>query len=120
MISSRSVSPPPTAGRARSEPAVPAHQAKALNLQPEAAFEALKAGAYDYINKPFDLGDLEGLVERAVEVRRLRQEVAWRRAQADIGHQRSPAQTAAVATASHAGDAWDMPANVFINPRFFM
>jgi DNA-binding NtrC family response regulator len=51
------------------------------------AVAALKAGAYDYINKPFDLGDLEGLVERAVEVRRLRQEVAWRRAQADIGQE---------------------------------
>jgi DNA-binding NtrC family response regulator len=48
------------------------------------AVAALKAGAYDYINKPFDLGDLAGLVERAVEVRQLRQEVAWRRAQADV------------------------------------
>ena len=47
------------------------------------AVAALKAGAYDYINKPFDLADLQGLVERAVEVRRLRQEVAWRRAQSE-------------------------------------
>ncbi|MFY9461508.1 MAG: sigma-54 dependent transcriptional regulator [Aquabacterium commune] len=46
------------------------------------AVAALKAGAYDYINKPFDLNDLAGLVDRAVEVRRLRQEVAWRRVQA--------------------------------------
>jgi DNA-binding NtrC family response regulator len=48
------------------------------------AVAALKAGAYDYINKPFDLGDLAGLVERAVEVRHLRHEVAWRRAQNDV------------------------------------
>jgi two-component system, NtrC family, response regulator AtoC len=48
------------------------------------AVAALKAGAYDYINKPFDLEDLAGLVERAVEVRQLRHEVAWRRVQSDV------------------------------------
>ena len=45
------------------------------------AVAALKAGAYDYINKPFDLEDLRSLVERALEVRHLRREVAWRRVQ---------------------------------------
>lgn len=45
------------------------------------AVAALKAGAYDYINKPFDLEDLRSLVERALEVRQLRREVAWRRVQ---------------------------------------
>lgn len=45
------------------------------------AVTALKAGAYDYINKPFDLEDLRGLIARAMEVRLLRHEVAWRRAQ---------------------------------------
>lgn len=45
------------------------------------AVAALKAGAYDYINKPFDLEDLRGLIARAMEVRLLRHEVAWRRAQ---------------------------------------
>lgn len=47
------------------------------------AVAALKAGAYDYINKPFDLEDLRELMRRAMETQRLRREVAWRRAQAD-------------------------------------
>jgi DNA-binding NtrC family response regulator len=47
------------------------------------AVAALKAGAYDYINKPFDLEDLRELIGRALETRALRREVAWRRAQAD-------------------------------------
>jgi len=45
------------------------------------AVAALKAGAYDYINKPFDLEDLQELIRRAMETQRLRREVAWRRAQ---------------------------------------
>jgi DNA-binding NtrC family response regulator len=47
------------------------------------AVAALKAGAYDYINKPFDLEDLRELMRRAIETQRLRREVEWRRAQAD-------------------------------------
>lgn len=47
------------------------------------AVAALKAGAYDYLNKPFDLDDLRELVRRALETRNLRHEVAWRRAQVD-------------------------------------
>jgi DNA-binding NtrC family response regulator len=39
------------------------------------AISALKAGAYDYLNKPFDLDDLKGLVRRALETQRLRTEV---------------------------------------------
>ncbi len=39
------------------------------------AISALKAGAYDYLNKPFDLDDLCGLIRRALETRRLRDEV---------------------------------------------
>lgn len=45
------------------------------------AVAALKAGAYDYINKPFDLEDLLELIRRATETQRLRRELAWRRAQ---------------------------------------
>ena len=37
----------------------------------ESAVEAMKAGAYDYILKPFDLEELELKVERALEHRRL-------------------------------------------------
>jgi DNA-binding NtrC family response regulator len=40
------------------------------------AIASLKAGAYDYLNKPFDLEDLKELVRRALETRRLRLEVA--------------------------------------------
>lgn len=48
------------------------------------AVATLKAGAYDYIIKPFDLEDVRELVGRAVETSRLRHEVAWRRAQASV------------------------------------
>jgi DNA-binding NtrC family response regulator len=44
------------------------------------AIESVKAGAYDYINKPFDLDDLKELLRRALETRRLRFEVARLRA----------------------------------------
>ncbi len=46
------------------------------------AVAALRAGAYDYINKPFDLEDLQELIRRALETQRLRREVVWRRSQA--------------------------------------
>lgn len=45
------------------------------------AVAAMKAGAYDYINKPFDLEDLRELIGRAIETRSLRREVEWRRVQ---------------------------------------
>lgn len=48
------------------------------------AVAALRAGAYDYINKPFDLEDLLELVRRALETRSLRREVAWRRNQQPV------------------------------------
>jgi len=47
------------------------------------AVTALKAGAYDYLNKPFDLDDLRELVKRAFETQRLRTEVERLRARAD-------------------------------------
>jgi DNA-binding NtrC family response regulator len=37
----------------------------------ESAVEAMKAGAYDYVLKPFDLDEIEMKVERAIEHRRL-------------------------------------------------
>lgn len=46
------------------------------------AISALKAGAYDYLNKPFDLDDLKSLVDRALETQRLRTEVELLRASA--------------------------------------
>ncbi|MGQ0685481.1 sigma-54-dependent transcriptional regulator [Bradyrhizobium sp.] len=44
------------------------------------AIAALKGGAYDYLNKPFDLDDLKGLIHRALETQRLRNEVERLRA----------------------------------------
>lgn len=40
----------------------------------ESAVEAMKLGAYDYLQKPFPLKDLEGIVGKAAERRRLRKE----------------------------------------------
>ncbi|HLC40173.1 MAG TPA: sigma-54 dependent transcriptional regulator [Methylomirabilota bacterium] len=42
----------------------------------ETAIQAMQAGAYDYVTKPFDLDDVLLLVERALTARRLSQEVA--------------------------------------------
>lgn len=39
------------------------------------AVNCVKAGAYDYLNKPFELDDLKEAVRRALETRRLRLEV---------------------------------------------
>ena len=49
------------------------------NPQVGTAISTLKAGAYDYLSKPFDLAELLALVARAMELRQLRHEVAWRR-----------------------------------------
>jgi DNA-binding NtrC family response regulator len=45
------------------------------------AVEAMKAGAYDYLTKPFDLDELRLTVERAFERQRLRREVQGLREQ---------------------------------------
>ncbi len=41
----------------------------------QTAVKALKLGAFDYINKPFDLDELQMIVERAMDTRQLRGEV---------------------------------------------
>lgn len=41
----------------------------------ETAIQAIRAGAYDFINKPVAMGQLEMVVERAIRHHRLRQEV---------------------------------------------
>ena len=46
----------------------------------ESAVEAIKAGAYHYANKPFDLDEMMLLVEKALETTRLRREVKELRA----------------------------------------
>ena len=52
----------------------------------ETAVQAMRLGAYDYLTKPFQLTDLELLIEKAYERRRLRQEN--RQLQAVIERQR--------------------------------
>ena len=44
------------------------------------AVEAMKAGAYHYANKPFNLDEIALLVEKALETTRLRREVRTLRA----------------------------------------
>jgi len=60
----------------------------------EGAVAAMKAGAYDYLTKPFSLDQVEHAVERALETRRLRSEVRGLRDTLDEGpflESRSPA-----------------------------
>ncbi len=40
------------------------------------AIEAMKRGAFDYITKPFDIGELELIVDRAIEYKKLTEEVS--------------------------------------------
>jgi len=47
----------------------------------EMVVKAMKLGAYDYINKPFNLDELSLIVEKAMETVRLRKEVATLRAE---------------------------------------
>ena len=45
------------------------------------AIEAMRRGAFDYITKPFDLDEVNLLVQKAIDVRRLSQEVTALRAE---------------------------------------
>jgi len=54
-------------------PAVPVVMITAYTTT-KAAIEALKAGAYDYISKPFDVEELKHVVGRALERKRLADE----------------------------------------------
>jgi DNA-binding NtrC family response regulator len=51
----------------------------------ETAVQAMKAGAYDYLTKPVDLGRLTLLLEKAVDRSRLSREVALHRRQSGTG-----------------------------------
>jgi len=50
----------------------------------ETAVEAMKQGAHDYVQKPFDLDEVQLLVERALETTRLRREVRELRARESL------------------------------------
>jgi two-component system response regulator AtoC len=49
------------------------------------AVEAMKAGAYDYLTKPFDIAELSLAVERGAEARRLRADARRHRAEQRLG-----------------------------------
>src|SRR5439155_24376540 len=68
----------------------------------EQAVEAMRAGAYDYLVKPFSLDQVGLLLARVLEVQHLRRENrALRRAVADppLLHSTSPAMQRAIGTA---------------------
>ncbi len=72
------------------------------------AVEAMKAGAYDYLLKPFTLEQVGLVIERVLEVRRLREEnVVLRRAFGEpvLLESASPAMMRALATARQAAAA---------------
>jgi len=47
----------------------------------ETAIEAMKLGAYDYINKPFKIDEIRLIVKKAIEKKRLREELSLLREQ---------------------------------------
>jgi two-component system response regulator AtoC len=51
-----------------------------------AAVEAMKAGAYDYVVKPFDVDEILALVRQAAQQRVLEREVLYLRAELDRAH----------------------------------
>ena len=66
------------------------------------AVAAMKAGAYDYLTKPFSLDQIQHVVERALEVKELRSENRILRSALDGGpllESRSPLMTALLETA---------------------
>src|SRR5205085_12541302 len=49
------------------------------------AVEAIKSGAFDYVQKPFEIEELEVKIEKALEVRRMQHQLDYlRHAQGDI------------------------------------
>jgi len=52
------------------------------------AIDAMKKGAYDYITKPFELEELENIVEKALSARRLAEEVKELRRGAPVQYDR--------------------------------
>jgi DNA-binding NtrC family response regulator len=55
------------------QPSIPVILVTAYGDVPSAV-AAMRAGAFDYVTKPFDNDELRSLVERALEIRRLREE----------------------------------------------
>ncbi len=50
------------------------------------AVDAMKAGAYDYLAKPFDVDEIQGLVRQAAQQRGMERELHYLRAELDRAH----------------------------------
>jgi Nif-specific regulatory protein len=48
------------------------------------AVEAMKIGAFDYVQKPFEIEEMEVKIEKALELKRLKNEIEYLRGQQDI------------------------------------
>lgn len=75
------------------------------------AVEAMRAGAYDYLSKPFDVGELVAVVGRALEARALRETSRRLEAERALGHAvvgDSPAFARVLAAVSRVADK-DVP-----------
>lgn len=52
----------------------------------QTAIQALKLGAYDYISKPFDIDELNIIIEKALEKKRLTEEVSYLKRELEEKH----------------------------------
>jgi len=52
----------------------------------EKAVEAMKLGAYDYINKPFNIDEIRLIVKKAIEKKRLKEELSLLREKAETSY----------------------------------
>ncbi len=74
----------------------------------ETAVKAMQLGAYDYINKPFNLDELSVLLRKALETQSLKKEVEHLRTE----KKRSQGQSKIIASSSHMANVMDMVAKV--------
>src|SRR3977135_3057792 len=73
-----------TAGRASLAPTGPLHPTTAVILMTafgsvNTAVEAMKIGAFDYVQKPFEIEEMEVKIDKALEVKRLKHELDYLR-----------------------------------------
>jgi DNA-binding NtrC family response regulator len=62
----------------------------------EAAVRAMKAGAYDFLQKPFEAAHLEHVVAKALEAKRLRRDVGLLRGECQARHQLVPSASSSM------------------------
>ena len=49
----------------------------------QTAVEAMKAGAFDYVQKPFEIEEMEVKIQRALDLRRMQHEIDYLRRKLD-------------------------------------